>query len=153
SRRDNLTDADKKQLEALIPPAFGGATVEARRNLWAEDMARKVRLSYPTQVVARSIERDGTNSFKLGAARDKTVQLLKDAALQGFRLGQTPAASFFKTHAGARAGLTDAEFTTVEKHVTALQRVYQITPSNEAMPVLWALGMTSAYDVMAYAES
>ncbi|MFD2404794.1 hypothetical protein ACFSVK_01825 [Azorhizophilus paspali] len=153
NRRDNLTDADKKQLEALIPPAFGGATVEARRNLWAEDMARKVRLSYPTQVVARSIERDGTDSFKLGAARDKTVQLLKDAASQGFRLGQTPAASFFKTHAGARAGLTDAEFGTVEKHVTALQRVYQITPNNEAMPVLWALGMTSAYDVMAYAES
>lgn len=153
NRRDNLTDADKKQLEALVPPAFGGATVEARRNLWAEDMARKVRLSYPTQVVARSIERDGTDSFKLGAARDKTVLLLKDAASQGFRLGQTPAASFFKTHAGARAGLTDAEFSTVEKHVTALQRVYQITPSNEAMPVLWALGMTSAYDVMAYAES
>ena len=153
NRRDNLTDADKKQLEALIPPAFAGATVETRRNLWAEDMARKVRLSYPTQVVARSIERDGTDSFKFGAARDKTVQLLKNAASQGFRLGQTPAASFFKTHVGARAGLTDAEFTTVEKHVTALQRVYQITPSNEAMPVLWALGMTSAYDVMAYAES
>jgi hypothetical protein len=153
NRRDNLTDADKKQLEALIPLAFGGTTVEARRNLWAEDMARKVRLSYPTQVVARSIERDAADSFKLGAARDKTVQLLKNAASQGFRLGQTPAASFFKTHAGARAGLTDAEFTTVEKHVTALQRVYQITPSNEAMPVLWALGMTSAYDVMAYAES
>ena len=153
NRRDNLTDADKKQLEDLIPPAFGGATVEARRNLWAEDMARKVRLSYPTQVVARSIERDTTDSFNLGAARDKTVQLLKNAASQGFRLGQTPAASFFKTHAGARTGLTDAEFTTVEKHVTALQRVYQITPSNEAMPVLWALGMTSAYDVMAYDES
>lgn len=153
NRRDNLTDADKKQLEALIPPAFGGATVEARRNLWAEDMARKVRLSYPTQVVARSIERDGTDPFRLGAARDKTVQLLKNAASQGFRLGQTPATSFLKTHAGARAGLTDAEFTTVEKQVTALQRVYQITPNNEAMPVLWALGMTSAYDVMAYAES
>ena len=153
NRRNNLTDADKKQLETLIPPAFGGATVEARRDLWAEDMARKVRLSYPTQVVARSIERDATDAFKFGAARDKTVQLLKNAASQGFRLGQTPAASFFKTHAGARAGLTDAEFTTVEKHVTALQRVYQITPSNEAMPVLWALGMTSAYDVMAYAES
>lgn len=152
-RRDNLTDDDKKQLEALIPPAFGGANIEARRNLWAEDMARKVRLSYPTQVVARSIERDGTDAFKFGAARGKTVQLLKNAASQGFRLGQTPAASFFKTHSGARAGLTDAEFTTVEKHVTALQRVYQITPSNEAMPVLWALGMTSAYDVMAYTES
>jgi 5-hydroxyisourate hydrolase-like protein (transthyretin family) len=153
NRRNNLTDADKKQLEALIPTAFGGATVEARRDLWAANMARKVRLSYPTQVVARSIERDVTDAFKFGAARDKTVQLLKNAASQGFRLGQTPAAPFFKTHFGARAGLTDAEFTTVEKHVTALQRVYQITPSNEAMPVLWALGMTSAYDVMAYAES
>ena len=153
NRRDNLTDGDKKQLEALIPTAFAASTVEARRDLWAEDMARKVRMSYPTQVVARSIERDGTDSFKLGAARDKTVQLLKNATSQGFRLGQTPAASFFKTHAGVRAGLTDAEFTTVEKHVMALQRVYQITPNNEAMPVLWALGMTSAYDVMAYAES
>lgn len=153
NRRDNLTDADKEQLKALIPPAISGATVEARRDLWAEDMARKVRLSYPTQVFTRSIERDRADMFKLGAARDKTVQLLKNAAMQGFRLGQTPVASFFKSHAGARTGLTDAEFTTAEKHITALQRVYQITPSNEAMLVLWALGMKSAYDVMAYVES
>ncbi|SLK00937.1 neuraminidase-like domain-containing protein [Arthrobacter sp. P2b] len=154
NRRDNLlTQAEMQQLEALIPPAFAAPTVEARRNLWAEDMARKVRVAYPTQVVARTIQRDGNDAFNLGTARDNTVKLLKSAASQGFRLGQTPVTSFFKTHPGARAGLTDPEFGIVEKHVTALQRVYQVTPDNEAMAVLWALDMTSAYDVMAFAES
>ena len=32
-------------------------------------MARKVRLSYPTQVVGRMIEQDTADAFKLGAAR------------------------------------------------------------------------------------
>ncbi|MFD7712866.1 Tc toxin subunit A, partial [Streptomyces sp. NPDC059786] len=151
-RRDHLTDDDKEQLDVLIPPAFPGATVEARRDLWAEDMARKVRLSYPTHVVARTIERDEDDLFQLGTTRGTTVQLLRSATSQGFRLGQTPVGTFFETHPGARAGISDADLGPTLRNVAALQRVYQITPTNEAMPVLWALGMTSAYDVMAYGE-
>lgn len=148
-RRNNLTDADKKKLDAEVPAAYAGGKVEDRLEAYAEDMARKVRLSYPTQVVGRLIEQD---EIKLPAARDATVALMKNAAGQGFRLGETPVAVFLKTHAGVRDGMADAEFHTAQQQMKTLQRVYQITPSNEAMPVLISLGMTSAYDVVAYPE-
>lgn len=149
SRRTNLTDADKKKLDAVIPAAYAGEKVEDRLVSYAEDMARKVRLSYPTQVVGRLIEQD---EIKLPAARDATVALMKNASGQGFRLGETPVGMFLKTHAGVRDGMADTEFLTAQQQMKTLQRVYQITPSNEAMPVLISMGMTSAYEVMAYSE-
>ena len=151
-RRDNLTEADKKKLEAVIPTMFVGETVEARRKLWAEDMARKVRLSYPTQVIGHKLENDNADRFGLGETRIATATLLKNAAAQGFRLGQTPVEAFFASHVGARAEMTDAEFNGAKQQMKTLQCVYQITPTDEAMPVLTSLGMTSAYDVMAYSE-
>jgi len=148
-RRDNLTDADKKKLDAEIPAAYAGEKVEDRLAAYAEDMARKLRLSYPTQVVGRMVEQE---QIKLPAARDATVKLMKSAAGHGFRLGETPAQAFLNAHAAARAGMADVEFRAAQEQVKTLQRVYQITPSNEAMPVLISLGMTSAFDVMAYSE-
>ncbi|MBV6467743.1 MAG: hypothetical protein PGMFKBFP_03113 [Anaerolineales bacterium] len=148
-RRANLTEDDKKKLEAVIPTAYAGDKVEARLNAYAEDMARKVRLSYPTQVVGRMIEKD---EIMLPAARDATVTLINNAAGQGFRLGETPVAAFLKTHAGVTAGMTVNDAQAAQLQMKTLQRVYQITPGNEAMPVLMALGMTSAFDVMAYSE-
>lgn len=152
-RRDNLNDADKKALDGLIPPAFTAETVEARRELWAEDMARKVRLSYPTHVVGRMIEQDDADVFNLGAARPATAALLKNAAGQGFRLGETPAAAFLKTRPEIAADLPENDYQTAQQQMKTLQRVYQITTSNEAMPVMMNLGMTSAHDVMAYSEA
>ncbi|CAH1073230.1 neuraminidase-like domain-containing protein [Candidatus Nitrotoga sp. 1052] len=149
-RRNNLMDADRKKLDAVIPPAYAGEKIESRLNAYAEDMARKVRLSYPTQVVGRLIEED---EIKLPTARDATVTLLKAATAQGFRLGETPVAAFLKSHAGMQAGMSNAEFQAAGQQLKVLQRVYQITHSNEAMPILISLGMTSAYDVMAYSES
>lgn len=151
-RRDNLTDADKEKLEKVIPPMFVGETVEARRQLWAEDMARKVRLSYPTQVIGHKLENDHADLFGLGETRTATATLLKNAAVQGFRLGQTPVEAFFASHVGARADMTDAEFNRAKQQMKTLQCVYQITPTDEAIPVLTSLGMTSAYDVTAYSE-
>lgn len=148
-RRTNLTDDDKKKLDGVIPAAYAGDKVEDRLNAYTEDMARKVRMSYPTQVVGRMIDKD---EIKLPAARDATVKLINNAAGQGFRLGQTPVATFLKTHVGVTAGMADNDVQVAQQQMKTLQRVYQITPSNEAMPVLMSLGMTSAYDVMAYSE-
>ena len=90
--------------------------------------------------------------MKLSAAQAETATLLKNAAGQGFRLGQTPVTTFFETHPGVAAGIADSDFQAAQQQIKTLQRVYQITPGNEAMPVLMSLGMTSAYDVMAYSE-
>lgn len=152
NHEENLTDADKEKLEAVIPPMFMGNTVEARQKLWAEDMARKVRLSYPTQVIGHKLENDNEDRFGLGETRTTTATLLKNAAKQGFRLGETPVEAFFTSHVGARADMTDTEFNEAKQQMKKLQCIYQITPTDEAMPVLTGLGITSAHDVMAYSK-
>ncbi|HLN62155.1 MAG TPA: neuraminidase-like domain-containing protein [Symbiobacteriaceae bacterium] len=149
-----LAGDDEKALASIIPTAYVGEKVEDRLNAYAEDMARKVRLSYPTHVVARLIEQDKEQDlFNLGDAREHTVTMLRSAAHQGFRLGQTPVANFFRTHLGATDGMSEEDAQGAVEQVKRLQRVYQITPSNEAMPVLFSLGMHSAYDVTGYSEA
>ncbi len=143
---------DEAKLAALIPAAFAGATVDDRLDAYAEDMARKVRLAYPTHVVGRLIEQDAADDFGLGPARAATAKLVKDAANQGFRLGQTPVSSFLATHAAVTAGLAEEDLRTAKEHLNTLHRVYQITPTNEAMPALLKLGMRSAFDVVALSE-
>lgn len=149
SRWDNLSDAEKEKLDGLIPPAYAGDTMEDRLQAYTEDMARKVRLSYPTQVVSRMIE---SGAISLPMAQGATTRLLENATKQGFRLGETPVTRFFKERSEVAADLPPSEAQAAIQQLQKLQRVYQITPSNEAMAVLMHLDITSAYDVMAYAE-
>ncbi len=149
-RLTELTDTDRQKLEKLIPVAYAAEKVEDRLSAYTEDMARKIRLSYPTQVVYRLIESD--EKYKLPAAHDATAMLLKNAVAHGFRLGETPVAVFLKTHPNITAGIASLDTQAAQQQLHALQRVYQITPDDEAMPVLMSLNITSAFDVMAYSE-
>ena len=144
---------DAEKLAALIPTVYSGIEVEDRLNAFAEDMARKVRLAYPTQVVGQTIARDDADVFGLGAARQSTAALLKTAAAQGFRLGETPVDAFFDAREGINAAPLNGPVNGARQHIKGLQRMYQITPSNESMPVLKALNITSAYDVTGYSEA
>lgn len=149
---EQLSEVDKRKLEALIPPAYAGATIGDGLKAYAEDMARKVRLSYPTQVMGRIVEQDDADEFKLGNApvRAATAKLLQNAAAAGFKMGQTPIETFIKTNPDVLIGTGATE--TAQQNVKTLQRVYQITPSDEAMPVLMKLGLTSAYDIVALSQ-
>jgi|GEM_PF-284238 len=147
-RRGGLTDADRRALDALIPTAYIARKPEERLDAYAEDMARKIRLSYPTQVVGRMIER---NEIRLPQARGTTAKILKRAAAQGFRLGETPVEAFLGTHSGVLKDLDEADQAALplaQQQLKMLHRLYQATPSNEAIPVLMEMGVTSAYDVM-----
>ncbi|SFE35463.1 neuraminidase-like domain-containing protein [Nitrosomonas sp. Nm166] len=150
-RLTNLTDADEQKLEKLIPVAYVAEKVDDRLHAYTEDMARKIRLSYPTQVVGRLIESD--EKYKLPTAHDSTVTLLKNAVIRGFRLGETPIAAFFRANPDITAGMANHDAQAAQQQLQTLQRVYQITPSDEAMPVLISLNITSAFDVMAYTEA
>ncbi len=146
-----LVGNDEQKLNALIPPAYEAEKVEDRLSAYAEDMARKVRLSYPTHVVGDMVEHDTADEFKLGA-RPAASALLKKAASKGFRLGQTPVEAFVRDHPEVLNGIDANAVETAKKSVKTLQRVYQITPSTEAMPILLSLGLTSAYDVVALSQ-
>ncbi|MCL6542207.1 MAG: hypothetical protein K6T87_16750 [Roseiflexus sp.] len=149
-RRVNLSEADRRKLAAAIPTAYAAETVEAQLDLYAEDMARKLRLSYPTQVLTRLMETDKT--FQPLAGPPATLTLLKNATAQGFRLGETPVAAFLHSKPEVKGNLSDVEFQAAGQELKTLQRLYQITPDNESMPVLRAMGITAAYDVTAYSQ-
>jgi peptidoglycan hydrolase-like protein with peptidoglycan-binding domain len=148
SHRDALTASDKTKLEAVIPSAYVGDNIEARRELWAEDMARKVRLSYPTQVVTQMIETDAQDAFKLEPVRNDTVKLLKNSAAKGYRLGETPVDAFYRDNPDVMNGIPGNRRGAAKQSMKLVHRVYQITPSNEAMTTMLELGLTSAYDVV-----
>lgn len=151
-------DAWKQQIlatgdaAAAIPPAYMGDTQDQRLQAYAGDLARKVRVSFPTQVVARKLETDTNDQFAMGNAREATAKLLKSAAAKGFRLGESPVTTFLRDTPGLANGIGADEYETASKQLQALHRVYQITPDDDAMPVLFNLGLTSAHDVAAIAE-
>ena len=142
-----LTKEELDRIDALIPTIYKAEKVEDRLDAYAEDMARKVRLSYPTHVLTRLLVTD--ERFKPLSGNDGTAKLLKNAIAQGFRLGETPISSFLKSTTGLSDGLSEPEFGIACEQMKLIQRVYQITPNNEAMPVLLSLGLTSALDVTA----
>jgi DNA-binding transcriptional regulator YdaS (Cro superfamily) len=136
-------------LEQLVPPAYEGKTADERLDAYAADLARKVRLSYPTRVVARMIE-----TGDLSIPREKDTPLaaafLRRAEPLGFELGRVPLAAFIQQHGAslfAEQPLESVDATV--RVVKQLQRLYQITPSNQSLAVLAGLGFTSAQDVAA----
>ena len=146
-----VAGTSNEKLAALIPPVYAGVTVEDRLDAYAKDMARKVRLSYPTEVVANIVGQDTAGELKLGDARPAVATFLKNAAPQGFKLGQTPVELFTKSHPQLLAG-SGAGGRGVKEALKTLQRVHQMTPSDEAMRVLLKLGLTSARDVTAMSK-
>ena len=90
---------------------------------------------------ARTIARDESDPLKLGAARQETAELLKTAAAQGFRLGQTPVHRFFADNQGVLGGLEAVNVP--QESLKKLHRLYQITPDDESMSVMAALNITS----------
>ena len=69
-----------------------------------------------------------------------------------FNAGATDifSAGFLATVPEARAGLDDKQLGAATRELKTLQRLYQVTPMNEAIPVLRELGLTSAHDIAAY---
>ncbi|WP_322756069.1 neuraminidase-like domain-containing protein, partial [Frankia sp. Cas3] len=144
------------ELDALVPAVYEGATPTDRLNAYAADLARKIRLSYPTEVVTRMVE---TDRIPLDNTRDATVAVLREITPRGFRLGHTPVDRFLAAAveeadeaAAPRLAAGPDAIEVARREIKTLHRLYQITPDNESMPVLKALGLESAFDVTALRE-
>jgi Neuraminidase-like domain len=130
----------------VVPPAFADA--EDPKASYAEDMARRVRISYSTEVMWDMIE---TGDLEIQGANENFSAFLKNAIAKGFKLGQTPIDAFVRANFDdVFAGIPDADRNTTTEMVKTLQRVYQLTPSNDAMKALLNEGLVSAQDVLAY---
>ena len=81
-------------------------------------------------------------------------RFLTNAVDKGFQLGRTPVDQFLKQH-GATVfdGIAEDKKGMAEDGVKVLTRAYQMTPNDEAMTTLLALGFTSARQVVAISET
>jgi hypothetical protein len=143
------TDQDPQR---LVPSTYlvEKAGLADSLDAYANDLARKVRMSYPTQVVGRML---ATNQLQLNGGKDnQSVQaFLHNATPLGFALGRSVIDSFISTHkAQIFPGATPEQIAATTQQVKTLQRLYQITPTNDSLKIMLQVGFTSAYDVVAH---
>jgi hypothetical protein len=137
-------------LAKLIPSAYassGNNGLEA----YAADLARKVRVSFPTQTAARLLERGDLSQGKspLGSSAAPVSAFLRTAAGQGYQLGRTPLNTFM-----AKSGKTLPALSSNDTEaLKTLHRMYQVTPSNESLQAALKLGFTSANQIASSTRS
>jgi len=150
-RLTTLAGNNEQTLQTLIPPIYEGEKIGDRLNAYAADLARKVRLTYPTQVVNRMIEKDelqfGSQHSQLKAP---VRTFLQNAEPLGFELGRTPIAAFIKQNPTVLTGIESSQVKSAIESVKLTQRLYQITPTDESLKVLMSQKFTSALDVVAF---
>jgi hypothetical protein len=150
ARLNTLAGNNEQTLRTLIPPIYPGEISE-QLDAYAADLARKVRLTYPTQVVGRMIEK---NELQLGTQHEKLKvsvgTFLQNGESLGFELGRTPIAAFIKQNPTVLNGIESSQVNSTIESVKLTQRLYQITPTDESLKVLMAQGFTSAQDVVAF---
>ena len=156
--RLNALAGSDEALKALIPSTYSAkkandsasATLRGSLDAYAADLARKVRLSFPTQVVGRMIEKD---ELRLGDRHEvlkvPVLTFLENARTLGFELGRTPVATFIQQNPAVVNGDAATVRQTTEG-IQLLHRLYQITPTDESLKVLMAQGFRSAEDVVAF---
>ncbi len=128
-----------------VPEEIEGESIAGRRRAYAELLANELQIAYPTQVVAELIRSENVRLPGLDAAREDIYTFLYEQAGR-FELGVHPVEAY-----SAANNLDLGEQT--QAAVTTLQRVYQISPSNQAMAALLEADVDSAYAAVQYDES
>lgn len=128
-------------LQKLIPPIYTGDTTDDRLSAYAGDLARKVRMSFPTQTTARMIDRKELPLTDKVAAN--VSEFLNAAAPLGYKLGRTPLNRLLKDPRNAALKMDDDSTAALK----TLHRLHQVTPSPESLQTTLKLGFTSAHDI------
>lgn len=145
---------DPQKLADAIPSAYVADNVDDRLNAYAADLARKVRIAFPTQVVSHLIATDALSLGDTHAQLKTPVTAFLDKATGlGFQLGRQPLSAFIAKHHDALfAGVSKEVEASTTTAVKRLQRLYQIAPSNESLKMLYDHGFDSAHDVARFDE-
>ncbi len=131
--------------EVNIPEEIPGEDVAEKRANYAEYMASRLRLSHPTAVVSEMVRAEEMPLRANGRVRASVADFLRER--QGdFELGMHPVEGYLR-----KRGLNLER--PVLDQVKTLQRVYQISPSDEVMARLLGLGLESAYAVVRHGEA
>ncbi|MBP1990485.1 neuraminidase-like domain-containing protein [Paenibacillus eucommiae] len=122
-----------------VPQEIPGENESEKRERYAELMAAQIRLSYPTAVVARMVKDKDTPLKTAGLA--EPVYAFLSGQQGDFEIGVHPIQQYIN-HRSLQIKPEVAE------EIERIQRVYQISPSDDAMNVLLAKGLDSAYAVV-----
>jgi hypothetical protein len=144
-----LAGSNQKALAALIPATYGADTTDENLEAYTNDLARRIRMSYPIYVIARMLEtQDLHHGGKHKGPKPELPAGLRKAAALGFELGRTPVEQFVcKNKKQLLDGVKSEEAEELIEDIKRLQRLYQITPSDESLKVLLESGLKSAHDV------
>ena len=151
TRLGTLSEGDAKSLDALIPPHYVGDQPADRLSAYAADLASRVRLAFPNQVVRRMLDNGEIRIGKNGSDSAAASGFLKKALPLGYALGQTPFDAFVAAQKDQGndlfTGMNAADAETAKQSVKQLHRLYQITPSNESLQAVLDLGFASAHHI------
>lgn len=133
-----------------LPEAFSNAAEPIKS--YTEEIARRIALSFPTQVVVARIKRKEIVPHDDAAINAITADFLLRASKANFKLGEQNPTEFLSGHKDLAdsAGVTDDNRGEVEEALTTLHRLYQVTPNNEMLALLSQHGIRSAYEVVNY---
>jgi hypothetical protein len=118
-----------------IPPTIPGGTAAVRRSNYADYLAAQVRLSFPTTAVA-----DGVKTGDIPVSSRDAVHAFLDEHQRDFDIGTQPVERYIA------ANHVQVVPDTVSQ-IKRLQRVYQITPSDQALAALLTHGFDAAYQI------
>lgn len=145
-----LTEAARavgKNVGDLIPPAYASEKPDAASVIYCEDLARKLRMSYPTEVTVELMRQKEISIGSTESENTGTYQLLKKASSLGFKLGRQSVNRFLKDKKD------DLQADTASAaHLKTLHRLYQITPNDKSLGVMAKLGLKSATEVIRWDE-
>lgn len=145
---------DDEELAKAIPPAYLGEGLDARLDAYAEDLARKVRLAFPTHTLQWDIANDAVRLGEGHAVEKRRVgDFLAKAIPLGYRVGEQSVEGFVRRNEAALfEGVPDAQRRETVESVKTLQRVSQMATDHAAVQTLYALGFHSAQKVVALSE-
>ncbi len=124
-------------LANVDPPAeIAGATASEQKANYADFLAAQVRLSFPTATVAQLADSGSLGQAAVSAGVGSFLQAHQAA----FDIGDEPISQYL-----ANTGTSAAP--ELVQQITAIQRVYQITPDTTSMGALLSAGLTSAYAI------
>jgi len=150
-RLETMAGGSDAELKKLIPPAYKGGQTAERLQAYSADLARKVRQAHPTRVIARMVEKD---ELHLGghheALKMPVSTVLKNAEGLGFSLGRTPVNRFItENHQELFRNVEEKDVEGTTKALKKLHRLYQVTPTDQALQVALSAGFGSAHDIVA----
>lgn len=126
-----------------VPDTLDGDSVKEKKAEYANQMTNRLKVSYPTAVLSHQIKQNEMPLQNEGI-KGEVAEFLQQNQLD-FQIGETPLASYLKE----KGIKLDAP---IEQELKSLERVYKITPSDEAIKIMINSGIDSAMAVTSFTQ-